>query len=433
MVWLSGQQLQNGKYTIEKKLGHGGFGITYLAKDKKGNPVVIKTLKDTDVDSDDFDKCLQDFINEAIKLAKCSHHPHIVKIYECIKEGDIWGMVMEYIKGEDLGILVRNHGILSEDLALNYIQQIGEALTVVHSNGFLHRDIKPQNIMIRSGKSEAVLIDFGIARDFTPNLTQTHTTHKTLFYAPPEQYNPRAKRGAFTDVYALAATLYKVLTGKEPEGAVSRTMGEPLAPPNKLNPNISDRVNRAILKGLELKSEKRPQSVQDWLKLLKIPDEIVSYILETENRSKFIELLSKCTEETLKVINLAYRETSLLGHKFIGAESILLGLINANTGLAASALKNNGVTLENSRLEVEKIVGRGSGVRIEEVQFTPRAVRVLELSHQLSIPMMNERIFPEHLLLALLSEGEGVAIRVLENLGVELSKLENFILENIEP
>ncbi|WP_277875183.1 protein kinase domain-containing protein [Anabaena sphaerica] len=139
MVWVSGQQLQDGKYTIENKLGHGGFGITYLAKNKKGNPVVIKTLKDTDVDSNDFDKCLQDFINEAIKLAKCSHHPHIVKVYECIKEGDIWGMVMEYIEGEELG----NLGILSESQALLYIQQIGEALTIVHNNGLLHRDVIP--------------------------------------------------------------------------------------------------------------------------------------------------------------------------------------------------------------------------------------------------------------------------------------------------
>ena len=95
---------------------------------------------------------------KAIKLAKCNH-PHIVKIYEVINEDDLWCMVMEYIDRENLGTLVENHGVLSEDISLKYIQQIGEALTVVHNNGLLHRDIKPQNIMIRSGKSEAVLID----------------------------------------------------------------------------------------------------------------------------------------------------------------------------------------------------------------------------------------------------------------------------------
>ncbi|WP_322743417.1 protein kinase domain-containing protein [Sphaerospermopsis aphanizomenoides] len=82
-----------------------------------------------------------------------------MKIYEVINEDDLWCMVMEYIDRENLGTLVENHGVLSEDISLKYIQQIGEALTVVHNNGLLHRDIKPQNIMIRSGKSEAVLID----------------------------------------------------------------------------------------------------------------------------------------------------------------------------------------------------------------------------------------------------------------------------------
>ncbi|MFM2062426.1 MAG: hypothetical protein RLZZ507_2096 [Cyanobacteriota bacterium] len=432
MAWVSGQQLQDGKYTIEKKLGHGGFGITYLAKDKKGNSVVIKTLKDTDIDNDDFDKCLQDFINEAIKLAKCSYHPHIVKIYECIKDGDIWGMVMEYIEGEELG----NLGVLSESQALDYIQQIGAALTVVHENGLLHRDVTPKNILVRNNKSEAVLIDFGIARDFTPNLTQTHTEYKTAFYAPLEQYNPRAKRGAFTDIYALAATLYKVLTGKEPESAISRMMGEPLAPPNKLNSDISDRVNKAIIKGLELQSENRPQSVQEWLYLLKIPEEIISSLVKIENQLQFknssLELFSKFTDKALEVINLAYQETRLLDHYFIGSQSILLGLISENTGLAASALKNNGVTLENARFEVEKIVGRGSGSRGKAV-FTPRTIRVLELSREESVRMMNKQIDTEHLLLALLAEGEGVAIRVLDNLGVELSNLEDFILEIIAP
>lgn len=167
--------------------------------------------------------------------------------------------------------------------ALGYIQQIGEALTVVHENGILHRDVTPRNILVRNNKSEAVLIDFGISRDFTPNSTQTHTEYKTAFYAPLEQYNPRAKRGAFTDVYSLAATLYKVLTGKEPESAISRMMGEPLAPPNKLNPNISDRVNKAILKGLELEAEKRPQSVKEWLSILEIKE--LTYLLNHEKSS----------------------------------------------------------------------------------------------------------------------------------------------------
>lgn len=269
MVWESGQQLQNGKYTIEKELGEGGFGITYLARDNNGNFVVIKTLNDAIQRRADFAKFQQDFINEAIKLAKCNH-PHIVKIYEVINEDDLWCMVMEYIDGEDLGTLVENHGVLSEDIALKYIQQIGEALTVVHNNGLLHRDIKPQNIMIRSGKSEVVLIDFGIAREFIENRTGTHTQMLAPGFAPIEQYDVKAKRGAFTDVYALAATLYSLLTGELPTIAPMRAIGTEIEEAKKINSEISDRVNHAIIQGMEIKPENRPQSINEWLSLLKI-------------------------------------------------------------------------------------------------------------------------------------------------------------------
>jgi serine/threonine protein kinase len=179
-------------------------------------------------------------------------------------------MVMEYIDGEDLGTLVENHGVLSEEIALKYIQQIGEALTVVHNNGLLHRDIKPQNIMIRSGKSEAVLIDFGIAREFTPNLSKTHTKILSDGFAPIEQYDARAKRGAFTDVYALAATLYSLLTGELPTIAPMRAIGTEIEEAKKINSKISDRVNHAIIKGMEIKPENRPQSINEWLSLLDI-------------------------------------------------------------------------------------------------------------------------------------------------------------------
>jgi len=201
MAWASGQKLQGGKYTIEQELGEGGFGITYRARDNNGRKVVIKTLNETVQSRPDFAKFQQDFLNEALRLARCSH-PHIVRVDEVMQEGQLWCIVMEYIDGENLASRIENKGALQEAEALRYIQEIGEALTVVHNNGLLHRDVKPQNIMLRSGKSEAILIDFGIAREFTPNLTQTHTQILSDGFAPIEQYDKRAKRGAYTDVYA---------------------------------------------------------------------------------------------------------------------------------------------------------------------------------------------------------------------------------------
>ncbi|HEY9596399.1 MAG TPA: serine/threonine-protein kinase [Cyanophyceae cyanobacterium] len=267
MVWKPGQKLQHGKYTIEKELGQGGFGITYLVKDKQGNPLVIKTLNDYLQRQYDFAKFQQDFLNEALRLAKF-RHPHIVRVDEVVQEGERWCMVMEYIEGETLAHRIWTQGVLPESEALSYMQQIGDALTLVHNSGLLHRDIKPLNIMRRQNRAEVVLIDFGIAREFTPNLTQTHTQSLSDGYAPIEQYDWRAKRGAYTDVYALAGTLYSLLTGEIPVPSPVRAFGSSLPLPQHLNPKISDRVNQAILKGMAMKPEERPQSVAEWLSLL---------------------------------------------------------------------------------------------------------------------------------------------------------------------
>ena len=268
MAWIVGQVVGN-EYTIERELPEGGFGITYLAFKKNGQKVVIKTLNDKVQQRPDFAKLQEDFLNEALRLAKCPH-PHIAKVGPVFQEGHLWCMVMDYIDGGNLADRVVQKGILPEDEALLYIEQIGAALTVVHQQGLLHRDIKPQNIMLRKGTKEAVLIDFGIAREFTPNLTQTHTQFLTHGYAPIEQYYKRKKRGAYTDIYALAATLYSLLTGVVPVSAWDRESGSPLEPPKRLNPKISDQINQAILKGMALKADKRPQSMDDWLKMLGI-------------------------------------------------------------------------------------------------------------------------------------------------------------------
>ncbi|HEY9750026.1 MAG TPA: serine/threonine-protein kinase [Allocoleopsis sp.] len=270
MSWSSGQNIKGGRYTIEKKLGEGGFGITYLARHKNNKYVVIKSLNGDMQRRPDFHELQQDFINEALRLAKCSH-PHIVQIHEVLQEGMLWCMVMEYINEESLYHRIASQGILSEVEALHYIWQIGNALTVVHKRGLLHRDVKPPNIMLRPAAKnyyDAVLIDFGIAREFTPNLTQTHTQALSHGFAPIEQYEEKAKRGAYTDIYALAATLYFILTKEVPISARSRFDGASLKSPRAINPSISLKIERAILRGMALQPQERPQSVREWLEML---------------------------------------------------------------------------------------------------------------------------------------------------------------------
>ncbi|NEU74417.1 protein kinase [Hassallia byssoidea VB512170] len=271
MVWKPGQPLFGGRYIIESKLGEGGIGITYLARNLRNELRVIKTLKEEILNHPVWkqhrDKLRQDFRDEAVRLAVC-RHPHIVEVETIFDEGKFPCMVMEYVEGEDLGKRLARVRLLSEAEALLYIRQIGDALMVIHNKGLLHRDLKPRNIMLRSGKSEAVLIDFGIARDFIPNVVQKHTVYRTPGFAPPEQYDLVAPRGEFIDIYALAATLYNLLTGVVPTSAEDRRNNIPLQPPQRFNRNISDRVNQAIMQAMDLQANYRPQSVQEWLNLL---------------------------------------------------------------------------------------------------------------------------------------------------------------------
>ena len=139
-------------------------------------------------------------------------------------------------------------------------------------------------------------------------------------------------------------------------------------------------------------------------------------------------MFERFTEKAIKVIMLAQEESRRLGHNFVGTEQILLGLIGEGTGVGPKALKALGVTLKDARVEVEKIIGRGSGFVAVEIPFTPRAKRVLELSLEEARQLGHNYIGTEHLLLGLIREGEGVASRVLENLGVDSSKLRSQII-----
>lgn len=273
MVWKPGHQLQEGKYIIEKTLGEGGFGITYLAKDDRDNRFAIKTLKQKGLKYREFVKYQQDFLNEAKCLAQCTH-PSIVRVQEVIHEQSLPCIIMEYIDGIDLASLVEHKGPLPELEAIFYIHQIGEALNLVHEQGFLHRDVKPLNIVVRKGRSDAVLVDFGFALEFTQNQVDIHREYGSRGFAPIEQYDLRSLRGAYTDVYGLAATLYALLTAEVPASSTSRDRSlvkegiDPLVPPQQLNSSISDRINAAILKGLAFAPENRSQTVEEWLKLL---------------------------------------------------------------------------------------------------------------------------------------------------------------------
>jgi formylglycine-generating enzyme required for sulfatase activity len=271
VYWQAGTRLNNDKYIVNEILGSGGFGVTYKITETKTNRLfALKTLNFEAQNRPDFDQLQTKFINEAIALASCPH-PNIVRVYpQVFQEKGLWCMVMEYIEGEDLGRYLETNGKFSEAKAIAIITKVGEALSSIHQKGFLHRDIKPGNILLRSSDLTPVLIDFGLAREFISEQSLSMTNAITESFAPIEQYQRHGNFGAWTDVYALAATLYTLVTKEVPFPSRFRTHAE-LPSPKQHNLELSDRINEAILKGMELEPGDRPQTVQAWLDLLKPP------------------------------------------------------------------------------------------------------------------------------------------------------------------
>ncbi|MFM7561005.1 serine/threonine-protein kinase, partial [Cylindrospermopsis raciborskii] len=271
ITWQPGQSIVNDRFTIEEVLGVGGFGITYKAKDSKGEIYAIKTLNPTIQNRVDFKEQQVKFINEALTV-KGFRHPHIVKVYEVIQEGELFAVLMEYIKGIPLSKYIEENGQLTEVLALKYIDQISQALECVHKDNYLHRDIKPDNILLRNNYKDAVLMDFGLARIMS---TQSMTNSLTHGFAPIEQYQRKANFGPHTDVYALGATLYYVLTANglrlkgesSPVPAVNRKYDEEELPePKSYNPSISKKVNDVIMAAMAINPEQRTKNIEEFRK-----------------------------------------------------------------------------------------------------------------------------------------------------------------------
>ncbi len=272
MNTLVGKTLQGGKYTLDRLLGQGGFGVTFLATHHYlGQPVVIKTLNLLSQSHPQFSKMEQQFQDEARRLALCVH-PNIVRVNDFFMEDDVPYLVMDYIPGQTLEQIVFPDQPLPESIAIHYIRQIGAALEVVHQNGLLHRDVKPQNIILRQGTQEVILIDFGISREFTEGKTQTHTSLISEGYAPIEQYVMQEKRTPATDVYGLAATLYALLTAQVPLASILRER-RPMPAPRDLQPQLSIAVNQAIMRGMAVEARYRPSGISEWLALLPTPSD----------------------------------------------------------------------------------------------------------------------------------------------------------------
>lgn len=274
--------LQNGKYRILSVLGQGGFGITYLAEQTGlGMKVAIKEFflkgscqRDTGTSrisvpvTDNVDlvgRCQKKFKSEARKIASLNND-HIINIIDVFDENGTSYYVMKYLAGGSLSDAIVTGG-LSEEFALRVIGDIADALKSVHNKGLLHLDIKPANILFDE-RGRSVLIDFGVSK-YVDSQQDSSTTSSLIGYsrgfAPLEQVNSTISQlSPASDIYALGATLYCLVTGKiPPEASVVMDSGLPQFPAK-----LSDEVKDAITKSMEPRRKDRPQDVDAFLKLL---------------------------------------------------------------------------------------------------------------------------------------------------------------------
>ncbi|MDJ0702284.1 MAG: protein kinase [Leptolyngbyaceae cyanobacterium MO_188.B28] len=268
MNTLIDQALQGGKYTLDNELEQDDYGVTFRATHHHlGRTVLIKTLSEIAHQSPDFAERKRVFQDDVRRLATCVH-PNIVSIYDSFEEEDFPYIVMDFIPGRTLQEVVFPGRPLAEAIAIRYIRQIGAALQVIHQTGLLHRDITPNHIVIHPKTLDAVLTGFGLARNYMSDPIQPETLLiNPGGYAALEQYLSPDQLPPATDVYGLAATLYALLTAKAPVHSMLRDQ-QTLPPPRQLRPELSPAVNRAVMRGLALEHEERPQTVEEWLSLL---------------------------------------------------------------------------------------------------------------------------------------------------------------------
>ena len=269
------------RYVIGTVIGFGGFGTIYKSWDSQlGTVVAVKEFypsglvnrvpgeKQVLVFSGEkrksFDIQLARFLDEAQNIAKFNKHPNIVNVYSFFEENNTAYIVMEYMEGMSLSeYLKKSEGKLPPEEAVAIVEPVMDALSAIHAQGIIHRDIHPGNIFITE-HNQIKLLDFGAAKLDTGEDEKTLTVIVTQGYASPEQYRSKSKQGPYTDIYGLGATLYKVITGEVPEEAVDRQLKDKLKKPSETGVKLDGNLDRAIMKALAIKPDLRFQSAEEF-------------------------------------------------------------------------------------------------------------------------------------------------------------------------
>lgn len=264
-----------GRYEIGSELGGGGFGITYLAWDREDKcKVAVKeyfpwefAYRSTEGDGEiqirgkeereGYEKGLGDFIREGTILEQVGRMKGIVPVRKFFREKGTAYLVMDYISGMNLKEYMEKEGrIFRETELLEKIKPLLDSLKLIHKKGMVHRDISPDNIIIDDNR-ELILIDFGAARLIAEEQDRSTTVLMKYGYAPEEQYRSRGKLGPWSDIYAISATMYYLLTGVRPIQSIDRLAEDDMLPLSKMGIRISEKTSRVIEKGMAVQARDR--------------------------------------------------------------------------------------------------------------------------------------------------------------------------------
>lgn len=274
------ETILQGRYIVGKVLGVGGFGITYIGFDAELERVVaikeflpsmfatrtagelVVTVYQGEA-TNQYTQGLKRFVDEARTLAQFNGIPGIVDIYDSFTSNNTAYIIMQFLKGQDVKQIMKNQGRLEYETAREMIIAICDTLEPVHRRGIIHRDISPDNIFITE-EGEIKLLDFGAARYESAMNSKSLSVILKKGFAPEEQYRSRGQQGGWTDVYALAATFYKMVTGVTPQDSMERSIQDDLQLPSALGVEIPTNVEAAIIKALGVRRENRTQSAQEF-------------------------------------------------------------------------------------------------------------------------------------------------------------------------
>jgi len=305
----------NDRYVVGRVLGFGGFGITYKVWDRRLNAVLaikeyypsglVNRVPETKNvilfagnRSKEYNHGLTRFLDEARNMAKFNSHKSIINVFEYFEENNTAYIVMEYLDGLSLSDYLKGNR-LDMDGSISVILQVCTALKDIHAAGIVHRDVSPDNIFLCTNGA-IKLIDFGAARFYADEEKQLTIILKPGF-APPEQYERVNIQGPWTDIYALGATLYQMVTGVKPEESTNRKISDTLAPPAQLDNKIPEYVSNTIMKAMAIDKHLRFISVADFEKALNQQKKVLP-IAREKNRRKLRRLITVCASALVIIV-----------------------------------------------------------------------------------------------------------------------------------